>query len=174
MLLALLVAAALALDLGLFLGRLPGAAPPGIRTDGVVVLTGGTGRLQRGAEVLREGLAGRLLVSGVDRKVTPEELRLALDLPPRLFGDQVDIGFRAENTRANADEVAEWAKRHRLRSIRIVTSDYHAPRARAEIAARLPADVGLVVDAVPGDRSWGFLVREHGKFLAARLRLALG
>jgi uncharacterized SAM-binding protein YcdF (DUF218 family) len=165
---------ALGLGLGLFVGfalflaSLPGPAPAGARTEGVVVLTGGVGRLQRGAEILEAGLAARLLVSGVDPAVTPAELREALGLDQRLFEDQVDMGFTAENTRANAGEVAEWVERHRLRSVRIVTSDYHAPRARAEIAARLPADVVLVVDAVPTDRTARMLLREYGKFLASR------
>ncbi|WP_448579206.1 YdcF family protein [Thermaurantiacus sp.] len=155
----------------LFLARLPGPAPEGARTEGVVVLTGGAGRLQRGADILAAGLAGRLLVSGVDPAVTPAQLRDALGLDERLFEDQVDLGFTAANTRANAGEVAEWVERHRLRSVRIVTSDYHAPRARAEIAARLPADVVLVIDAVPSDRTARVLMREYGKFLAARTRL---
>lgn len=156
-----------------FLLDMPGAAPQGVRTDGVVVLTGGPGRLQRGADVLAEGLASRLLVSGVDRSVTPEELRQATGLPPRLFEDQVDLGFMAENTRSNAVEVADWAGRHRLRSIRIVTSDDHAQRARAEIAARLPSETGLVIDAVPGEAGARRLLREYGKYLAARLFLLL-
>lgn len=160
------------LGFGLFLVNLPGPAPQGARTEGVVVLTGDVGRLQRGASVLEEGLAARLLVSGVDPAVTPAELREALGLDQRLFEDQVDMGFTAQNTRANASEVAEWVQRYRLRSVRIVTSDYHAPRARAEIAARMPADVALVVDAVPTDRTARLLLREYGKFLAARTWLA--
>jgi uncharacterized SAM-binding protein YcdF (DUF218 family) len=173
-LLLLLVATALALGFLLFARTLPGAAPPGVRTDGVVVLTGGPGRLARGAEVLEAGLAARMLVSGVDRAVTPEELRLALDLSRPLFRERVELGFVAEDTRSNAAEVAVWATRHELRSIRIVTSDYHARRARAEIAARVPEGVGLLVDAVPGEAPPRRLFREYLKFLAATLLHGLG
>lgn len=152
---------------------LPGPAPAGVRTDGVVILTGGTGRLVRGAEVLETKAAGRLLVSGVDPKVRPEELRLALGLPPVLFERSVDMGFSAENTRANAEEVAQWVAMNRFRSVRIVTSDYHAPRARVEIAARVPCTVELVVDAVPSDATFRQLALEYGKLLLAGGRLAV-
>ncbi len=156
----------------LFAAVLPGPAPAGLVTDGAVVLTGGTGRLARGAEVLRAGLAGRLLVSGVDRRVRAEELRRAMGLSPERFR-RVDLGFAAENTRANAEEVAEWVAAHRFRSVRLVTSDFHARRARLEIAARLPEGVTLVIDAVPSNPDLPRLWREYLKYLAARGRLLL-
>ena len=53
------------------------AAAPGpageIETDAVIVTTGAAGRIQRGIEVLDEGLAEKMLVSGVDPEVTPTE-----------------------------------------------------------------------------------------------------
>jgi uncharacterized SAM-binding protein YcdF (DUF218 family) len=158
---------------------LPGPARPGIFTDGAVILTGGTGRLGRGAEVLAAGRARRLLVSGVDPKVRASELREAMGLDPALFAGAVDLGFAAENTRANAAEVTAWAERHRLRSIRIITSDYHGPRALGEIRARLARsslspEVRLVVDGVPADPSPAQLAREYAKFLASRARIAVG
>lgn len=164
--------ALLAGGLALFALTLPGPAPLDLRTDGAVVLTGGTGRLVRGAAVLEAGAARRLLVSGVDPAVRPAELRAAMGLPWRLFAGRVDMGFSAENTRANAGEVADWVALHRMGSVRIITSDYHAARARAEIAARLPADVTLLVDAVPSGAGPAQLAREYGKLLLAWGRLA--
>lgn len=157
----------------LFAAALPPPAPPGVATDGAVVLTGGTGRLARGREVLEGGLARRLLVSGVDRRVRPEELRRAMGLSEQAFR-AVDLGFVAENTRANAAEVAEWVEANRFRSVRIITSDFHARRARLEIAARLPAEVGLLVDAIPSDPDPVTLAREYVKYLAARVRIGPG
>jgi uncharacterized SAM-binding protein YcdF (DUF218 family) len=157
----------------LFWLTLPGPARPTIDTDGAVILTGGTGRLGRGAEILAAGRTRRLLVSGVDPKVRASELREAMGLEPALFERAVDLGFLAENTRANASEVADWAARHRFRSIRIITSDYHAPRALGEIRARLSPDVRLVVDGVPADPSPSQLAREYAKFVASRVRIAL-
>jgi uncharacterized SAM-binding protein YcdF (DUF218 family) len=122
--------------------------------------------------VLGKGLARRLLVSGVDRKVRPDELRAAMGLSEAEFA-AVDLGFVAENTRANALEVAVWAQANGFRTIRVITSDFHARRARLEIAARLPEDVGIVVDAVPSDPELRTLLREYGKYLAAWLLIGL-
>ena len=52
---------------------LPRPADP-VKTDAVVVLTGGTNRIDRGLEILRQGKAKRMLISGVDRDVKPAEL----------------------------------------------------------------------------------------------------
>lgn len=155
-----------------FAAVLPPPAPAGLVTDGAVVLTGSPGRLARGREVLESGLAERLLVSGVDRKVRPEELRRAMGLDPVLFR-RVDLGFVAENTRTNAAEVAVWVRANRFRSVRIITSDFHARRSRLEIASRLGDDVEIIVDAVPSDPPLPMLLREYGKYLAALVLIEL-
>lgn len=146
-------------------------AIPGVATDGVAVLTGGAKRLERGTAVLRAGLAKRLLISGVNPQVTPEEMRLALQMPEELFDCCVDLGFVAATTRDNADEVSEWVERYDWRSIRIVTAGYHMPRARQELAAKLPPDLIIVEDGVPAYLPSLAMVREYLKFLGSRLTL---
>lgn len=146
-------------------------AMPDMTTDGVAVLTGGPKRLARGGEVLRQGLAERLLVSGVNPKATPEDIRRELRLQPDLFRCCVDLGFMAATTHDNAAEVAEWVARHHLRSVRIVTAGYHMLRARREIIARLPSDVVIVTDGVPAYLPTRAMVREYHKFVASHLLL---
>lgn len=146
-------------------------AAAGTRTEGVVVLTGGPGRLPRGVEVLEAGLADRLLVSGVDPSVRPRELSAAADIPPALLTCCVDLGFEADSTRTNAEEVSGWVAKHRFRSIRVVTAGYHMPRARAELEARLPADVVIVPDGVAAGLPLWPMLAEYGKFQAAWLLL---
>ena len=46
----------------------------GRRTDAIVVLTGGPGRIDRGIALMQQGAARRMLISGVDRSVRPGEL----------------------------------------------------------------------------------------------------
>lgn len=53
------------------------------RTDGVVVVTGGAGRIERGISVLQDGLAKRMLVSGVDPSVRASELAEVQNVPLR-------------------------------------------------------------------------------------------
>src|SRR3546814_17460962 len=47
------------------------------KTDGIVVLTGGAGRIGRGLDLLQAGAAKTMLISGVDRDVRPRELAVA-------------------------------------------------------------------------------------------------
>lgn len=146
-------------------------APEGTRTEGVVVLTGGPGRVPRGVEVLKQKLASNLLISGVHPDVRPPELEVTAGIPRRLFDCCVELGFKAVSTRGNAEEVAEWVARHDFKTIRLVTAGYHMPRARAETEARLPADVIIVEDGVnAGLPLWPMLL-EYAKFGASWIML---
>jgi uncharacterized SAM-binding protein YcdF (DUF218 family) len=138
------------------------------RTDAIVVLTGGTGRLDRGFALLRQGRAGRLLISGVDRRVRPGELAAAYDVEERLLDCCVTLGREAFDTRSNADEVARWMERRRFESMRLVTNDLHMPRARYEIRKRVGDDVTIVTDAVSTDPSFMQIFTEYNKYLLGR------
>lgn len=158
---------------GFILFVLNQAAPAdrSVKTDGVAVLTGGPGRVARGVDVLEAGSAQRLLVSGVDRSVRPQELLGAAAIPPPLFACCIDLGFDADSTRGNAEEVALWVERHRYRSVRLVTAGYHMPRALAELRARLPQGVDVIPDGVRAGLPLGAMLVEYGKFQAAWLML---
>lgn len=154
-----------------FILSLPGPAALSEKTDGVAVLTGGPGRVARGVEVLKAGSSRRLLISGVDRIATAEEVRMASGLSVAEFRCCVDLGYVADDTRSNAAEVASFASTHKLRSIRLVTASFHMPRARAEIAARLGPQVTIVEDGVPQKRAWWQLGKEYLKLLVSRALL---
>ena len=157
-----------------FVVTIGGAAPLAIGTDAVVVLTGGPGRVARGVEVLRGGSAQRMLVSGVGQGVTDAELAATVGAPPRLFAQQVDLGFAAIATRSNAEETTRWMVRHRYRSLRLVTSAAHMRRARLELAARLPKPILIVADAVPVEPQAPSLAREYNKFVLRWAAVQLG
>ncbi len=162
---------ALASGLVVFVLSQADAAPDGTRTDGVAVLTGGPGRIDRGVAVLEAGLAGRMLVSGVDQKVRASELAAAAGISPRLLACCIDLGFAADSTRSNADEVARWVERHRFTSIRLVTAGYHMPRAETELRARLPAGVTIVADGVSAPLPPFAMLWEYAKFLGSWVTL---
>ena len=115
-------------------------APLPQAAEGVVVLTGAgsNARLDTGMAVLEAGLAKRLLVSGVNREASREDIRLVSKAAKRLYDCCVDLGFTAANTLGNARETAEWARAMRFRSLIIVTADYHMPRAMLELKSALP------------------------------------
>lgn len=162
-----LAAFALLLWLGGFLwfaGTLPPAAPLSVRTDAVVVLTGGPGRLARGLDVVRTGSAKRLLVSGVADGIDKPDLAAATQARQSLFARSVDLGHQAVDTRSNAEETAAWVAKHRYKTVRLVTSAAHMRRATLELDAVLPRDVAILADAVPQLPAASSLAREYSKF----------
>lgn len=144
------------------------------QTDAVVALTGGPGRIERGLNLLRQGRARRMLISGVDRRVRPHELAKEYGVPDSLVDAQVDLGHESVDTRSNADETAAWLKRRRYKSVRLVTTDWHMPRARFELARVLPEGVTLIADPVPSEPSLVVLVREYSKYVLRRAAALLG
>ena len=169
----LLAALALAWIAGfvLFAVDLPGAAGP-THTDAIVVLTGGPGRMQRGLASLAMGQAERMLVSGVDRRVTTDDLARTYAIPSHLLR-RIDLGRSAVDTRSNAQETARWIAARNYRSIRLVTTDWHMRRARFELANVLHG-VRVIPDAVPGEPGLAGLVREYDKYLLRRLGVLAG
>ncbi len=144
------------------------------RTDAIVVLTGGSGRLERGFELMERELAQRMLISGVDRTVRPVELAEAYDVDEELLECCVTLGRESFDTRSNADEVDRWLQRRRYRSIRLVTNDLHMPRARYELRKRIGPEVTMVTDAVQTDPSFMQIFTEYNKYLLGRTADLIG
>ncbi len=154
--------------------------PEPAAADGIVALTGANSneRIAAAVDLLTAHKGRRVLVSGVNREVTREQLRLASGSVRRIYDCCVDLGFTAADTVGNARETAEWAKTMRFHSLIIVTSDYHMPRAMLEARAVLrPPAVTLQTYAVPTaalkTRHWWrspgaarLLVVEYSKYLA--------
>ena len=156
-----------------FMNSLPGPAGAE-RTDGIVVLTGGEGRVARGFELIERGAADRLLISGVAIEVRPQELAARYRVPMATIRCCVDLGRRATDTRTNGQEIAEWVQRRRLRSIRVVTNDWHMPRARKEIGWRLGSATRIVTDSVHSERTFKQLFVEYNKYLISPFGEELG
>lgn len=167
----------LALGLLLWLGgflwfslTLPEPALKTVKTDAVVVLTGGKGRLKRGLAMLEAGSARRMLVSGVDKGTTRRDLAAAAGISKKRLA-KTDLGYEAIDTRSNAEETARWVTKNDIRSIRLVTSAGHMRRARLELAQALPPGVSVLPDAVPVEPRAPSIATEYSKYLLRRLAL---
>ena len=114
-------------------------APEPARADGIVALTGPSAeRVNAAIRLLEQDKGERVLISGVNREVRRQELRELTPGSNRLFNCCVDLGFEAETTNGNAQEIAAWARAKGYDSLIVVTSDYHMPRSLLELRSAAP------------------------------------
>lgn len=116
-------------------------------TDAIVVLTGGADRIKAGLALLSEQRATRMFVSGVDRGTGQKDLQDLLPEKRDVLTCCVDLGHEALDTRDNAKEAALWMHKRGYRSLRLVTSAYHMPRALLRFRHAMP-DFRIVPHAV--------------------------
>lgn len=103
---------------------------PQTHSDAIVVLTGGSNRVNTGLKLIKEKKAEYMLISGVHKEVTKQKLFSNVD--PVIL-DKITLGYMALNTKGNAKEVNDWIKEKKINSILLVTSFYHMPRSIFEI-----------------------------------------
>ena len=186
---ALVVAFALSFMVGAigfvaFLAQLrSGELKPSANADGIVVLTGGSSRVADALELLANGFGKRLLISGVHPTNDASDISRTLPDNQSLMTCCVDLDRSAVNTRSNAAETRRWAHERGFKSLIVVTSNYHMPRAFVELAHAMP-DIELIPFAVVGDRwrdePWWtsgatlrLLLSEYAKYVAAEVRVRL-
>lgn len=160
-----------ALGFAAFMLLLPAPAGP-VHTDAIVVPTGARGRIDRGLALLEQGRARRMLVTGTAPGVRRADI-------VRTYGHAaaiaccVDLGEEAVDTRSNAREIAGWVRAHHYRSIRLVTSDWHARRASMELRQELDPAVDVLIDGVPSQPSLSQLLNEYHKWILRRILIWL-
>ncbi|MDF2964808.1 MAG: uncharacterized protein K0Q51_196 [Rickettsiaceae bacterium] len=150
-----------------------------IETDAVIALTGGVNRVDEAIKLLIEQRSKKLFISGVG---SPIHLRDSLkQLDPN---QNIILGTKAKSTYENAKEVSEWAQKHNLKSIRLVTANYHMPRASMLIKALSPGLVLIEHPVFPKAfnlREWykspltvKLLLLEYNKYITLRFSLLFG
>jgi len=153
------------------------------KADGIVVLTGAASRIPDAIELLAAERGKRLLITGVHRATSAREIARLTPLYARFFACCIDLDRSALNTFGNALETKRWAREHNFNSLIVVTSNWHIPRAMAELEHQLP-DLTLIAFPVISEKVktepwWSnvetarFLFAEYLKFLFALTRMRL-
>jgi uncharacterized SAM-binding protein YcdF (DUF218 family) len=167
-----------------FVSQLHGAeTQPAGKADGIVVLTGGASRVSDAMELLAGGYGRRLLISGVNPTNAASDISRSLSDNQSLLGCCVDLDRSAVNTRSNAAETRRWAHERGFKSLIVVTSNYHMPRAIVELSHAMP-DIELIPYAVVGDKwrdepwwtngaTMRLVLSEYVKYVAAKMRVRL-
>ena len=155
-------------------------AAPARATDAIVVLTGGSGRVHQGLELLAQRRAKKLFISGVYRGVEVRELLSISQQSPADLDCCIALGYEADSTRGNARETADWMREQGLGSLRLVTAAYHMPRSLLEFRRAMPK-----IEIVPHpvfpehvkQRDWwrwpgsaSLIIGEYNKYLVALAR----
>ncbi len=155
-----------------------------LSADGIVSLTGGSrNRLTEAVKLLERGAGKKLLISGVFKGATAEELRQVSGGSRQIYDCCVDIGRKAHDTIGNAVEIEEWVKKNNYKSIILVTDSYHMPRSKLEASNKIKnlKIIPYPVRVAPyDDPNWWEnekvlrgLINEYSKFRMAQLRIAL-
>jgi uncharacterized SAM-binding protein YcdF (DUF218 family) len=159
----------------LFTHLIPSTSPDNdIVTDGIVVFTGGDNRLQEALSLYERHQAKYLLISGVNPESTFKDKISKMPLK-----SQISIGY-AQDTIENAKETASWARANHLKSLRLITSNYHIPRSLFELHRLIP-EVQIFSHGIVGEnflkQKWWLnsttlklVIQEYNKFLFALIR----
>lgn len=169
-----------------FFVQIPTAPLPESRkADAIIVLTGGQERIARGLSMLAEGAAPVLFISGVDERLSVARLLSTgaseeTQQKIRDIGGEVVLDHYSRSTVSNADQSAAFIKKRGIKSIRLVTANYHMKRALHEFREANPG-LSILPDPVfpPGfqrelwwrdDNSRRLIFSEFYKYVAIVMR----
>jgi uncharacterized SAM-binding protein YcdF (DUF218 family) len=141
-------------------------------TDGIVIFTGGKTRLKVALDLFEQKRGKYLLISGVNPLSTFPKM-----VAQHPFRSRITLGYAARDTFGNADETAAWVHNHHIKSLRLITSNYHMPRSLLDLRRLLP-DVQILPHPVVSKNflnpKWWLdpstlhlVIQEYNKFLFA-------
>lgn len=153
---------------------------PDLQTDAIVVLTGGEGRIQKGLELWSQLKAPELFITGVNKTNSRKAVLNSWKGQGRLPLCCLTLDFEATTTRENAQQTRQWVDRNYIKSIRLVTSNYHMRRAIMEFEELMP-DITIIKHNVISKEFglaepyfWFLFLQEYNKSLVRRLEIETG
>lgn len=113
-------------------------------SSAIVVLTGGEGRIDEGLNLFAARRGLYLFITSVHPDITKDNIRERWTGTTPLPVCCIAIDYEADTTAQNVEMTAKWAQSVKasagqdLESIRLVTSNYHMPRALTDFKRMLP------------------------------------
>ncbi len=143
---------------------------PNIKSDAIIVLTGGNQRVETGLRLFAKGDSNNIFISGVHPNVSNKDIRGQWKEAPPLPDCCITLGKHATTTIENAQEIKEWISGKDIQTIRLVTSNYHMPRAYLEVKSTINDKKILLTPIMQDDlniktlKFWGLIFEEYHKF----------
>ena len=104
--------------------------------DAAIILTGGDKRIEEGVKILQNKHVKKVFITGVNQRIrNKKEIPYIEELNK---ANNIEIGREALTTSGNALEAKEWIEKNHIKSIKIVTANYHMPRSVLEFKHHLP------------------------------------
>lgn len=142
----------------LFINELRVATDEIAYADAIVVLTGGTGRVEEGLRLFREGRGGYLILSGVEETSSLGAIFPGRDLKTSVDTSRIILDIESRRTIDNAFNVKKIVEEKRFKSLILVTSNYHMKRASTILRKTINGEVKLYRNPVRGpnfkDEEW--------------------
>ena len=143
------------------------------------MLTGGASRIEDAIDLLASDRGQRLLISGVNPMTSEREIARLRPEHEKIIACCVDLDRTAVNTITNATETRRWVMDRGFKSLIVVTSSYHMPRAMAELSHQLPntylIEFPVISDQLKAGWSHGptlrLLFTEYVKYVVAVARI---
>lgn len=107
-----------------------------INAQAIIVLTGGNDRITTGLKLFSQKHAPKIFITGVNEAVTDNDIKALWK--KGTLPCCIELGHKAKTTRENALESKEWIESNNVKSVTLVTSDYHIDRAVQEFRHAVP------------------------------------
>jgi uncharacterized SAM-binding protein YcdF (DUF218 family) len=120
--------------------------------DCAVVLTGGSGRVREGFDLLSNQLVKKLIISGVNPNSRLREIMPVWSFYGNIHEEDVVLERRSETTYGNAQQSLSIVEALRCRDVILVTSRLHMHRAYRTFRGSYPENIQIYRHAVVSGR----------------------
>ena len=142
------------------------------------MLTGDRFRISEGLKILNSKIGHKLLISGVNREISIEEIKKEFPKYNQLFKCCIELESISKNTFENIREIFYWKKKNNIKNILLITSDYHLPRVELEVNRLLLNNetyyYGVKYENQNINIRMKKLIVEYVKYLRTKISLGIG